>query len=121
MRAVRWVIAVFAISAILALMCFASTRVMIGESHTWEGLLLLVVLMVVIGLAIRQRRMDPHNAAARDATSSGRSITRRGWTRITLAICLMIAFVAWALYSVVVYDACLDSIHYDRSRWHECD
>jgi hypothetical protein len=121
MRAVKWVTAVFAVGAILTLMCYASTHVMIGASHKWEGLLFLFVLIAFIGVAIRQRMLDPHSEAAREATSSGSSITRRGWTRIALATCLLIAFALWALRTMAVYDACLDRINYDRTRWHECD
>jgi hypothetical protein len=27
----------------------------------------------------------------------------------------------WILYEIAKYDGCLDSIDYDRTRWHLCD
>lgn len=137
MRALKWITGVLVISAIVALMCFALTGFTIA-GREWEGMLFLFILVAFIGVVssvtlllmivphtllarVHQRRplyksnsgyADPHTTLP---------LTRRRWVRVAGAISLLIGFSLWAVYSLVVYDACLDRIHYDRSHWHECD
>jgi hypothetical protein len=51
MRALKWAVGGFVVSAMLALTCFASMGVMIGASNDQEGLFFLLVLIAFVGLA----------------------------------------------------------------------
>jgi hypothetical protein len=50
-RAFKWTVGGFIVSAMLALACYVSMGLMIGASKGQEGLFLLLVLIAFVGLA----------------------------------------------------------------------